>query len=786
MRYLLNRAKVQRAWPPKGGWIYTETATGWKAPSPKSDNFDRTVDKIIAHRFANRAYKLSVDRTEVEHDLMHQTALRILTDAPEHAADWIVAGDDDGKKKLLMQPEQGARGEAVVARARSGNMLERILARVRGISRGASTLADWLGDGASPVSVMVADKRSKTCASCPLNRPEKDWVDTLTESIAEAIRKQTIVKNALGLCTSHEDKLGFCDACGCPLRLKVFMPIETIRARMDSQSVDDLHPSCWIKRERMTAVASGNSRPTPTKTITIQRRAAYGDVILASIIATKLQPEGVATRFITEGTIVQALQGHPHIDEWLTNGHPTVQLDKTYEGNIERDRKDIALLFMEAAAPQLERQGIRLPDMVNRVPVLGIEDSERLDALRLLGGLPRPRIVVVDGSGSWPNRYWDRGCVESLPRVLKGFGSLIWSKPNGWVRRPTGFADIDIKNFRQLMAIISEADLVLTPDTGPMHIAAAFNKPIVALEQCNDTRLRLTNLTDWISVAPDLDCVRCNQFICPKNEKNPPCRVISPEVVAGAIRLKWGSYSSERVSAIIPVLHRSDRLEKCVKSVISQVDEVVVVLDGAGTVSDSVRGMGVRVVESTGERLGYGKSNMRGIRQSTGRFLLLLNDDCYLDPGAVERMKRTALPTVGVVGCLLRYPDGTIQHGGKFRPPGAIGFGHIDHRKRTPSITEPCDMEDVTFAAALIRREALYDVRGFDERFDCYSEDSDLCMKMGAAGWRVMYDPTATGIHDESQTTSPTKEAMLRESARIFDRKWRPVLSSTTPLFSHG
>lgn len=782
MKFALKGDVIRRRWPPKGGWIYHEINTGWTAPSPMADNFDSTVDKIIRHRLANRGHGLSVDRMEVELELMHQTALRIIQDCPEHVEAWVVAADEEAKKKS----RSGSRSQRPPVRGgvppAAPSVVERILGRIRSITRGAATLADWIGDGAVPVSPFVADRRATACSGCPMNRPVEDFSEVITGSIADAIQAQTIVKNAIGASSSMEEKLGVCDACGCHLRLKVHVPLKTIRERTDPETMDAFHPACWIRNETSVSSSTGSARPVFAKTITLHRRAAFGDVIMATIVATKIREQGVGVRFSTEPIIAKALEGHPDVTEWVSLEAADVNLDRTYEDNLERDRKDISLLMLEAAVHQLKPLGIELSDMVNRVPVLGLSDDERWAAAKELQDLPRPRIVLVDSSGSWANRTWSKEQVDAFPKRLNGFGTVIWSKPSRWSGPPGGVSGIEIRNFRHLMAIISQADIVVTPDTGPLHVAAAFNKPVVVLEQCNDTNLRLTNLTDWTSISANLDCIRCSKFECPIDRVKPPCQNIDPASVAALVRLKWGAYANDEVSAIIPVLSDSPRLDRCIEAIKKQVREVVVVLDGKGTVSSRIRSMGVRVISSTGERIGYGKTMMRAARATSNRFLLMLNDDCYMDPGSVSKMVEVMGHSVGVVGSLLRYPSGKIQHGGQFRPPGVIGFGHIDHGKMVNTHKIPTDMESVTFASALVRREAFYAVRGFDERYDCYSEDTDLCLKMSQGGWRVVFQPGSTGIHEESQSTSPTKLKMLQESSDVFVSKWRSYLSSRKPL----
>ena len=126
-------------------------------------------------------------------------------------------------------------------------------------------------------------------------------------------------------------------------------------------------------------------------------------------------------------------------------------------------------------------------------------------------------------------------------------------------------------------------------------------------------------------------------------------------------------------------------------------------------------------------------------------------------------------PKVAVVGCKTRYPNGKLYFAGSHRPRGSINYGHIqDHR-----YTSPVEQEFVNFAAAIVRRDVFFSVGGFDERYDCYAEDADLCLRVRKAGWKVMFTPDATGIHDESRTTSPTKMAMLNKANELFDKRWR-------------
>jgi GT2 family glycosyltransferase len=200
-----------------------------------------------------------------------------------------------------------------------------------------------------------------------------------------------------------------------------------------------------------------------------------------------------------------------------------------------------------------------------------------------------------------------------------------------------------------------------------------------------------------------------------------------------------------------------------------QVDEIVIALDDCPVPT----GLGnVVVVPGKMERTGYGKTCMRGVHVSSGEHLLMLNDDCWMNAGSVQKMTEAMQPGVGIVGSELWFSDGTLQHGGMRGGPGHVGYGHVNFRQKTPAITERTELECVTFASALVRREAFFAVRGFDEDYDCYSEDTDLCLRIRKAGWSIMYEPAAKGIHDESQTTSPMKGQLAVASSKIFRKKW--------------
>jgi len=599
------------------------------------------------------------------------------------------------------------------------------------------------------------------------------------ESVAEMVRKQLEIRSLMSIRTSLDSRLYVCGrtpqfpGCGCQLKLKVHVPLNLI-----PDEPEKFPPHCWQRLERIpqNPVYLLSDFPRPEEgvksIITIKRESAFGDVISATVLATKLFALGYKVWWRCCDVVRPALLHHPHIEGFITdpNAKVDVDLDQTYENNLERKSKDLATLFLESSEHQLKKRGLPPLDKSNAVPHLALT-REELDAMRLqLSGLKGRIVAFVPKSAYWPSRTISEESIVKSADLINA--NVIWAYTGDPPSKR--FVRILLPTFRHLMALIAVSDMVVTPDTGPLHVAAALNKPVVVIEQAIPVTLRLSYLTDWTAVHAPLTCIRCGDFTCRFDKDKPPCQDVPPELISNAVNKKLAALDGEKVSVIIPVYKRSERFKRCLIACWNQLGdrpEVIVACDGDfhGEIRD------VTVVPSTGKRTGFGKTCMRGAHASTGSFLLFLNDDCYLKPGCVEAMLNTMRrhPQCAVVGAQLWYPDGTLQHGGTTRVNGDMGFGHIDWKRRNPSLHGEHEMEFVTFACVLVRRSAFYQVRGFDEEFDTYCEDSDICLRLRQEGWKVIYNADAKAVHDESQTTGPIKDQLWSDSQRVFLRKWQ-------------
>ena len=249
----------------------------------------------------------------------------------------------------------------------------------------------------------------------------------------------------------------------------------------------------------------------------------------------------------------------------------------------------------------------------------------------------------------------------------------------------------------------------------------------------------------------------------------------------GASLILW--LVSADVSVIVASHNTCAYLDRCL-CLLGESHEVIVVdaLSSDGS-RELVRDRfpHVRLVELD-ENPGYGGALNRGIALASGTCLLLMNADAWPEEGAVERLVSFAgsEPRAGVVGPRLVNPDRTLQPSVRGFPTlwrltteylflrwlaprsrvlNAFYGAGFDHRSQR-------DAEFLVGAVLLVRREALDEIEGFDERFFMFNEEVDLCYRARAAGWNVVFWPGAEFVHVGGASTAPNWPQMYREQLR--------------------
>ncbi len=194
--------------------------------------------------------------------------------------------------------------------------------------------------------------------------------------------------------------------------------------------------------------------------------------------------------------------------------------------------------------------------------------------------------------------------------------------------------------------------------------------------------------------------------------------------------------------------------------------------------------------------LGFATACNLGLMRAASENLLVLNPDCRVLEGAIDHLI-TALrrgDRVGIVGPLLLNPDGSEQAGGRRKLPipslvlarAAAGIlplpflpTFLQHHDPLPE--RPVEIEAISGACMMLRREMIEDMGPFDEGYFLHGEDLDLCMRARRKGWKVLFVPDARVIHHKgvSSRTRPLTVEYYKHSAMV--RFYRKLLGETYP-----
>jgi GT2 family glycosyltransferase len=192
---------------------------------------------------------------------------------------------------------------------------------------------------------------------------------------------------------------------------------------------------------------------------------------------------------------------------------------------------------------------------------------------------------------------------------------------------------------------------------------------------------------------------------------------------------------------------------------------------------------------ATDENPGFAAGVNRGAGATTGDYLLLLNPDCIVTSDPSPLAEWLALnPNAAVCGAIVREADGSIQASARRFPGITTGLaGRTAWLTRvwprnpwtarnlvSGAPTEPVQVDWVSGACMMIRREAFVGVGGMDEQFFLYWEDADLCRRLKDAGWATFYNPAMSVTHLTGRSSRHARAASLiafHESAYRYYRK---------------
>ncbi len=265
----------------------------------------------------------------------------------------------------------------------------------------------------------------------------------------------------------------------------------------------------------------------------------------------------------------------------------------------------------------------------------------------------------------------------------------------------------------------------------------------------------------------------------------------------GIQRVSWPVPRRTSVSIMIPSKDKPDLLKDCIDSIRSRTEGIapqIIVADngsvqpGTRAYLDRIAADGTAMVVSCPGPFNFPKINNQARRHATGEILVLLNDDTQVISShwLTELASLARRPEVGAVGCLLLYPDGTIQHAGIVLGIGGAG----DHAFRNLPGDAPgylnlirCrrEISAVTGACLAVSAEHFDAVGGLDEDLPVTLNDVDFCLRLRARGLINIWTPWAVLEHWESKSRGHdfTDAALERQAAelRLFAARWGHLMA---------
>lgn len=262
--------------------------------------------------------------------------------------------------------------------------------------------------------------------------------------------------------------------------------------------------------------------------------------------------------------------------------------------------------------------------------------------------------------------------------------------------------------------------------------------------------------------------------------------------------------ASPRVAIVVVSYNTRELLRQCLTSATqAELPVQVIVVDNAShDGSPAMVRHDFPVVEliANDENVGFARGTNMGIHRALHhpaiKYVLLLNPDAYLRPGALAELVAfmDRHPRVGCAGARLFYPDGRPQESAwhfptlwmtlfDLFPPhgpllGRLYASPLNGRYREERANRPFPIDHPLGAAMLLRRATLHEIGLLDESYWMYVEEVDWCYRCRAAGWAIWQVPSAEVVHVAGASTrqikSRTFEALHRSRLQFFRKHYAP------------
>jgi len=251
---------------------------------------------------------------------------------------------------------------------------------------------------------------------------------------------------------------------------------------------------------------------------------------------------------------------------------------------------------------------------------------------------------------------------------------------------------------------------------------------------------------------------------------------------------------THKVVAVVLNWNGMDVIETCLDSLIASrdVNMHVLVVDN-GSTDGSIEYVGEHYPEVTqlelGENTGFCEGNNRGMQwalDSGADYIFMANNDIKVDPFAVAELVKAAVenPDAGAVGSKIYFMDkpDIIQSAGVEINREKLLGQHRGAREKDDGKFDTMEPVDSLMGCALLfRSKALEEVGFLDTRFHFYHEETDLCLRIGENGWKILFVPKSKIYHRSGYGMIERRVRNIYYSRRNHFLLWKkhPYISTT-------
>lgn len=243
--------------------------------------------------------------------------------------------------------------------------------------------------------------------------------------------------------------------------------------------------------------------------------------------------------------------------------------------------------------------------------------------------------------------------------------------------------------------------------------------------------------------------------------------------------------NSPGISICIVNWNTREELRECLESIRGcGIDLETIVCDNASSdgSSEMVRSEFADVTLIANNRnIGFGKGNNLCFKKCTRKYVLIANPDIVINKTALEQLTSVMDndSSVGAVGALLLDSDGVPQKHYYRKFPNLlqhmiyhtglrlifINAKSIRYRlwEDNTETDEIIDVDQPPGACLMVRRELLNELGGFNERFDLFYEDVDLCRRIKNNGLRIVMNPAARIVHSGQKSLDKELQSNIRQ-----------------------